>query len=408
MKVNRHAVESESELVSLLDSLYSNSKENKPFYGLLELMTNEQTIISAIHNIKGNKGSKTVGVDDKDINYFLQMEKEDLLLVVRKAITRYEPLPVRRVYIPKKDGKLRPLGIPSMLDRIVQELARMVLDPICEAKFYKHSYGFRPYRGAEHALARMRDVVNKSGTYIAVEGDIKSFFDNINHNKLLEIMWSMGIKDKRYLSIIKKMLKAGYMDEGRLLATDEGSPQGGIISPLLANIYLNGLDWLIAKEYEYHPFTDRYKERKAAYQKMKKEGHEPTFFIRYADDWVILTKTRENAERLLLKVEKYLKCKLKLTLSREKTVITDLRKEPVRFLGYCLKVGQTRFSKCAPRLYPDMAKLTPKIREIKREIKRLRHSPNTDWLVVNGLTPELLSQAPLFSLFHCFSSSSTI
>lgn len=389
MKVNRRVIQTEQELSELLDDMYQAAKSGDSFFGIAEMLFNKEAIITAMHNIKSNQGSKTTGLDGKTIDDYLQMNKEELFSLIQSQVIDYKPQPVKRVYIPKNNIKssnkseMRPLGIPNMIDRIIQELVRMFIEPIVEAQFYNHSYGFRPYRGAEHALARMRDVTRRSQTYWVVEGDIKGYFDNINHNKLLEILWNMGIKDKRILAIVKKMLKAGYIEDGIFHKTTKGTPQGGIISPLLANVYLNGFDWLIAKEYEYHPFTDRYKERRAAYQALKAKGHEPTYLVRYADDWVILTASRENAERLLSKANKYLKHQLKLDLSKEKTLITDMRMRPVTFLSYDLKVGTTKDGRDAPMIYPNSKAVNKALREAINIARKLRYSPDEKWLAVN-------------------------
>ncbi|WP_240420323.1 group II intron reverse transcriptase/maturase [Paenibacillus periandrae] len=384
MKVNRLVIRTEEELNSTRDRMFHEAKDGKSFFGLVELMKNKQAIITAIHNIKSNKGSYTPGIDNKDIDHILQLDEEYLISLVLHSVDNYEPTPVRRVYIPKTNGKERPLGIPTMIDRIIQELARLILEPIAEAKFYHHSYGFRPYRSAEHALARVRDLICKSKTYFAIEGDIQAFFDNVNHNKLIETLWTMGVKDKRYLAIIKKMLEAGYMEKGNLFSTDVGTPQGGIISPLLANIYLNHFDWMIANEYEYHSHTNRYTRRDSAYDRLMKRGHQPTFLVRYADDWIILTKTEENAKRILEKIDKYFSHRLKIRLSPEKTLITDLRVRPAKFLGYCLKADKPRKSdKITGILYPDMKKLGNKIRDISRDVKRLRYLHDMEWAAVN-------------------------
>lgn len=389
MKVNRRVIRNEAELKQLLDEMYQSAKAGTSFYGLTEMLTNEELIITAMHNIKSNHGSKTAGLDGKTIDDYLQMDTNALVALLKSEIDNYNPRPVKRVYIPKNNIKsanikdMRPLGIPNMIDRIIQELVRMLLEPIAEAQFYNHSYGFRPYRSAEHALARMRDVARRSKTYWVVEGDIKGYFDNINHNKLIEIMWNMGIKDKRMLAIVKKMLKAGYVENGVYHKTDKGTPQGGIISPLLANIYLTNFDWLIAREYEYHPYTKRYKERRAAYQQMKLEGHEPTYLVRYADDWVILTTSEENAKRLLKKINKYLKNCLKLDLSLEKTLITDMRIRPVTFLSYDLKFGTTKEGKKAPMLYPNMKAVNKAVKEAFAIVKKARYSPDDSWFAIN-------------------------
>lgn len=374
MKVKGHEVRNEAQLLSTLDEIYHTSKHNnEPFYNLVELMCNEQTIITAIHNIKSNKGSKTAGIDAKDVNYYLQMEKGKLVKLIHEAIANYNPQPVRRVYIPKANGDKRPLGIPTMLDRIVQELARIVLEPIAEGKFFGHSYGFRPYRGADHAIARMIDLINRHNYYYAIEGDIKGFFDNINHNKLIEIMWSMGIKDKRYLSIIKKMLKAGIMEENKTYTSELGTPQGGIISPILANIYLNGFDWLIANMWETHPTAVERMQPKNKGRFLRQHNHQPCWLIRYADDWIILCDSRENAERVLTKADKYFKHVLHLELSKEKTLITDVREIPAKFLGFEIVAEKARMKdKIVGKAIPNRKKLYQKVDEVAKEINKLK------------------------------------
>jgi len=231
MKVKGQGIISEAGLNNLLDNMYALSrKRDEPFYNLVELAMNRQVILTAIHNIKSNKGSKTAGIDKKDIDVYLQMDFEKLVSLINKTLSNYNPLPVRRQYIPKSNGRRRALGIPTMLDRVIQEIVKITIEPILEAKFFKHSYGFRPYRSAEHAIARIIDLVRRGKNYYIVEGDIEGFFDNINHNKLIELLWNMGIRDKRMLAIIKKMLKAGVMEDDKSYKTDMGTPQGGIIS----------------------------------------------------------------------------------------------------------------------------------------------------------------------------------
>ena len=148
---------SESELKRLQDLLYEKSGQGVSFTGLLEAMCHEVTIVTAVHNIKTNKGSKTAGVDGKKMDNYLQMPRDELITLIQSCFRQYRPKPARREYIPKRNGKLRPLGIPTMLDRILQECVRIVIEPICEARFYPHSYGFRPYRAQKHAI---RDIVN--------------------------------------------------------------------------------------------------------------------------------------------------------------------------------------------------------------------------------------------------------
>ncbi|MDU1847425.1 group II intron reverse transcriptase/maturase [Niallia circulans] len=372
----RLVIKKEQDLRNTFDRMYKSAKEtNKPFFNLTDLMMETETIMTAIHNIKSNKGSFTAGIDRKEINYYLQMEPDTLIRLIRKTIHSYNPKPVRRVYIPKKNSeKKRPLGIPTMLDRIIQEIARMVIEPIVEAKFFKHSYGFRPYRSTKHAVARIVDLINRGGYKFALEGDIEGFFDNINHNKLISLMWEMGIRDKRYLMIIKKMLRAGVMENGKVSISEKGSPQGGIISPVLANIYLNNFDWMIASEFEEHPA--RYKvdnPRKNGTARVKRR-HSACYLIRYADDWIVLCETRKKAEQVYGIVDKYLKHVLKLNLSKEKTLITDLSQEPAKFLGFNIKAEKARGKdKIVGKPFINMKSLREKHRAILDDIKTVEH-----------------------------------
>ena len=215
MKVHRLKVETETQLQEIRDQMYQEARNGKRnFYGLLELVTNPVTIITAIHRVKANKGRNTPGSDGKRMDDLLNMDYDEVIQRVQKAIQEYHPTPVRRVWIdkPGKEEK-RPLGIASILDRIVQEIIRMVIEPILEAQFFDHSYGFRPMRDATQAIARVQLILWQTKCTYAVEGDIRAFFDHVNHNILLKKLWKMGIRDKRILILIKKMLKAGIFHE---------------------------------------------------------------------------------------------------------------------------------------------------------------------------------------------------
>jgi RNA-directed DNA polymerase len=379
VKVKGLEIRNEQELVATLGQMYSAAKSgNEPFYNLVELMLNDETIFTAIHNIKSNRGSMTAGIDKKDVNYYLQMKKDRLLNLIKRGINNYKPHPVKRVHIPKPNGKTRPIGIPTMIDRIIQEIARIVLDPIAEGKFFKHSYGFRPYRSCDHAIARILDLINRNRNYVVIEGDIKGFFDNINHNKLMEVMWNMGIRDQRFLMIIKKMLKAGIFENGAIQENDLGTPQGGIISPLLANIYLNEFDWMVACMFEAHMarYINVSNPTTSGLRRVKRE-HDPCYLVRYADDWVILCETDEKARKVLTKVEKYLRQVLKLELSKEKTLITNISVKPAKFLGFEIIAEKARLKdKIVGKALPDRSKLDTKIRKIATDIDDLKGFTN--------------------------------
>lgn len=374
----------ETDLKKLLDLLYEKSKTGNVFTGLLEAITDEVVIVTAIHNIKSNKGSKTTGVDKIKMDKYLQMPKDEVIYLVKKSICDYKPKPAKRVYIDKGNGKKRPLGIPTILDRIIQECIRIIIEPICEARFYPHSYGFRPYRSQKHAIRGIVNVINanyksKDQPVWALEGDIKGCFDNINHRILLKKLWDIGVHDKRVIQIIKAMLSVGYVEYDMLKNDDKGTPQGGILSPLLANVYLNDFDWYVGRKY-YEPH------RKCKYKcndsrRLKWLGITPKYNFRYADDWVILTSSKKEAERLKRELSKYFKYKLKLELSEEKTKITDMRTDGIHFLGFVIKAEKPRRTPADKEIkehfvgkpYPDMKRLSKKIQNLCKEIRDIRN-----------------------------------
>lgn len=371
----------ESELKQTLDFIYARSKEGKSLHGLLEIIAKETTITTAIHNIKSNKGAYTPGLDKKDIDFYLQMPKEKLVHLVQKTLTNYHPKPVKRIYILKSNGKKRPLGIPPLLERIIQECIRIVIEPVAEARFYPHSYGFRPFRSCKHAIAQICYTINHGGRnkpIYAIEGDIKGFFDNVNHRTLLNKLFNIGVHDKRVIAIVKKMLKAGYFEEGNIFNTEKGTPQGSILSPLLGNIYLNSFDWTVGRMYQEPKRQDT--DGRSAREELRNRGIITKYHTRYADDWIILTQTEQEAKRLLGFLKKYFKIKLKLELSEDKTVITNLTEKPAKFLGFLIKIGKPRprpdnigKRKLYPKVYPNPEKVHKKVSEICTEIKELKH-----------------------------------
>ena len=210
--------------------------------------------------MKSNKGSKTPGTDGKTIKDIEKLSENELVKEIQNKLKNYRPKKVRRKLIEKDNGKLRPLGIPCILDRIIQQMFQTSLEPIAEAHFYKHSYGFRPLRSTHHAMARIQ-FLSQSGhqLHYVVDIDIKGFFDNINHTLLIKQLWNLGIQDRKVLACIAKMLKAEIDGEG---IPTKGAPQGGLLSPLFSNIVLNDLDQWVAEQWEcsslsHNPFKTR-------------------------------------------------------------------------------------------------------------------------------------------------------
>ncbi|MFX3637306.1 MAG: group II intron reverse transcriptase/maturase [Candidatus Pristimantibacillus sp.] len=369
---------SETELRSVLDTLFDSTRQSMTeglsprFKGLLDIVASDVNILTAIHKVKANKGSKTPGTDDENIRTdILEKEYPDVITRVKASLLDYKPRPVRRVLI-EKPGKTekRALGIPTVIDRIVQECVRAVLEPILEAQFFDHSYGFRPMRDAHKAVRRVMNVV-EHGYHWIIEGDISKFFDNVNHNILLRKLWSMGIRDRRILMILKSMLKAGVMDE---FHTNElGTPQGGIISPLLANVYLHKMDCWITREWENKRTKTFYKDRNKKFDALHLRSNlKPVYLVRYADDWVLITNSKSSSEKWRRKISKYLDSNLKLKLSEEKTLITNITRKPIRFVGFEYKRVQKPGGKFLSVTRPNRIRLKNKVREVHQNLRYLR------------------------------------
>ena len=353
-------------------------KENYVHDRLYRILYNPQMYIKAFGNIYKNDGSATAGVDGATASNFSEEMIGNIIATLKNE--SYQPKPAKRVYIPKKNGKKRPLGIPTFTDRIVQEICRMILEAIYEPKFSASSHGFRPNRSCHTALMEIDRVY--TGVNWFVEGDIKGFFDNINHQILINLL-RKSIKDEKFIRLMWKFLKAGYIEDFRINKTYTGTPQGGIISPLLANIYLNELDKYVGGILKYEfDMGDRKKTQKRNpvyrsleykagqlkkkisnckdenirqqlikdYKTVQQErsntqviidstGFKRIKYVRYADDFLIgVNGSKEDCQRVKEKIKKFLDEQLKLELSDEKTLITHSSKN-ARFLGYDICVG---------------------------------------------------------------------
>ena len=369
----------------IFDKLYKESKANKKFKNLMQLIVSEENIKLAYRNIRKNKGSKISGINHRYIRDISKMSIEEVIEYVRKRLENYNPQPVRRKEIPKENGKTRPLGIPTIEDRLIQQCIKQVLEPICEAKFYHHSYGFRPNRSTHHAVSRAMTLMNKTKLHYVVDIDIKGFFDNVDHSKLIKQMWSLGIQDKNLICVINKMLKAEIKGVG---VPNKGTPQGGILSPLLANIVLNELDWWVSSQWEAFPTRKNYskirtlKSGKAyldhsnKYRAMKESTKlKRMFIVRYADDFKIFCSSYEDAQKIFIATKQWLSERLHLEVSPDKSKITNLRKNYTDFLGFKLKLKPKRKQFVCTSHIADkqMERIQNKIKE---EIKKLKAEPS--------------------------------
>lgn len=335
------------DLQGTFDHLYAKSKKGLVFTDLLPLMSSEANIMLAYRNIKRNAGSGTGGMDALTIKDIEILNAGNYVQRIQGMLSWYTPRSVRRKEIRKPNGKMRPLGIPSIWDRLFQQCILQVLEPICEAKFHERSNGFRPNRSAEHAIAQCYHMIQSRNLHFVVDIDIQGFFDNVNHTKLIQQMWTMGIRDKNLLCIIRKMLKAPIvLLDGSMESPTKGTPQGGILSPLLSNIVLNELDWWITSNWEEVPMhtqlVPQYNKsgglnKGNTFTAMRRSDLKEMYIVRYADDFKIFCRTRSAADRTFIAVKQWLNDRLRLQISKEKSSVTNLKKRYTEFLGIKIK-----------------------------------------------------------------------
>jgi len=356
------------------DTLFDESLNGHYRNDLMTLITSSENIKLAYRNIKRNGGSLTKGVNKTNIMNIAKKDVNELISYVRKRLQNFQPHSIKRVLIPKEYSKeFRPLGIPTIEDRIIQQCILQILEPICEAKFHKHSYGFRANRSAHHAIARAQNLMNINGLHYVVDIDIKGFFDNINHGKLLKQIWNIGIRDKNLISILSKMLKANVIGEGKL---NKGTPQGGIISPLLSNIVLNELDWWISSQWETYQSKKTYSNKGKQDRELKKTNLKEFFIVRYADDFKIFCRDHKTANKIFLATKMWLKDRLSLEISEQKSKITNLRKHFTDFLGFKLKVIHKPNTRHGYSSISDLSdKAVRKIKtKLKESVKKIQYS----------------------------------
>lgn len=358
--------------MEILTKLQENSKKNhdEVFTRLYRYLLRPDIYYVAYQHLYSNKGAGTKGVTDDTADGFSEIYIENIIEALKNEM--YQPKPVRRTYIKKSNGKMRPLGLPVFTDKLIQEAIRMILEAIYEPIFSDYSHGFRPKRSCHTALAQIKKEF--TGARWFIEGDIKGCFDNINHAILVEII-NQKIKDARFLKLIRLFLKAGYMEDWKYHETYSGCPQGGIISPILANIYLNELDrhvMKIKKEFDvaikahYTPeYTKLVGLRKRLHNKIKNSNgiereklieeyksataqmlklpakqcdDKKIKYVRYADDFLIAVNgNRQDCEKIKQELTEFISTTLKMELSQEKTLITHSN-TPARFLGYTVRV----------------------------------------------------------------------
>lgn len=352
---------------TIIGLVQERGKKGLPLERVYKLLFNRELYLKAYGKIYRNKGAMTHGVTEETPDG-MSMEKIDTIIEALRY-ERYQWLPARRTYIPKKDGKMRPLGMPVWSNKLVQEVIRLILEAYYEGQFSDHSQGFRPKRGCHTALREI--YYNWKGTTWFIEGDIAKCFDRLDHEYLLSIL-SEKIHDGRLINLIKELLRAGYLEEWKFNMTLSGTPQGGILSPLLANIYLDRLDKFVetvlipkytrgtrkrlSREYlklMKHSSIQRQGGKVQQAQELKRQAQsmpavdpeDPNYrrlkYVRYADDFLLgFDGPKSEAEEIKQQLEGFLRDELKLELSKTKTLITHARSEAARFLGYEVAINQ--------------------------------------------------------------------
>ena len=324
---------------------WAESDPNRRFDRLLRLIADQAWLAEAARITLASNGAKTPGIDGMDKRRMQAGLAEHLASLRTDLLTgNYTPQPVRRIYIPKSNGKKRPLGIPTLKDRIVQRAMLMAMEPIWESDFHRHSYGFRPERSVHHAVRTVKAQLQDSGSGTKgrwiIEGDLASYFDTVHHRLLLRCV-RRRIRDDRFVDLLWRFLKAGHIDRGLFVASSEGVPQGGVLSPLLSNIMLHEFDaWLEAKYLNDKARKDRWawnfgiQQGRSVAVRENRQWKPAVAYCRYADDFTVVVKgTKAHAEAIREECRAFLEDRLKLTLNMDKTHITHVDDGFV-FLGH--------------------------------------------------------------------------
>ncbi|MBD3298116.1 MAG: group II intron reverse transcriptase/maturase [candidate division Zixibacteria bacterium] len=371
--------------------LFPTSPHDGRARNVMDLMHNPTWLTTAALRVMKRSRNKAPGVDGVKVRDF-QKGFEDKIEQLRLELKRgtYQPQSLRRVMIPKANGKMRPLGIPCLCDKIVQEAIRMALEPMFEAEFHNNSYGFRPNRSTHHAIFRCQQLMRSKFTWV-IEGDVKACFDEISHKAILKVVREK-VLDNKFMDLINRFLKAGVQVDGVVQPTEKGVPQGGVISPLLANAVLNKLDWFL------HDQGMHGKVRARGYL----AGRPDARFARYADDWcVFITRgSKRYAEGLREKIRDFLRTTCGLELSVEKTHVTHVR-DGFDFLGFRLIMDTGRSGTNVPKILLGK-KAIPNLKERLEDALRRRPHQESVALRVQRASAVVRGWSEYYRIAHDF------
>lgn len=371
--------------------LFPTSPHDGRARNVMDLMHNPTWLTTAALRVMKRSRNKAPGVDGVTVRDF-QKGFEDKIEQLRLELKRgtYQPQPLRRVMIPKANGKMRPLGIPCLRDKIVQEAIRMALEPIFEIEFHDNSYGFRPNRSTHHAIFRCQQLMRSKFAWV-IEGDVKACFDEISHKAILKVVREK-VLDNKFMDLINRFLKAGVQVDGVVQPTEKGVPQGGVISPLLANAVLNKLDWFLHEQGMHGNVRQR------GYL----AGKPDVRFARYADDWcVFVTRgSKQYAERLRDKIRDFLHAACGLELSVEKTHVTHVR-DGFDFLGLRLIMDTGRSGTNVPKILLGK-KAIPNLNERLEDALRRRPHQESVALRVQRASAVVRGWSEYYRIAHDF------
>lgn len=329
------------------DKLYSDSKNNKSFQNLIKIIISEENIIKAFHNLK--KTSNRPGVDSKDMSYLENLDIEKVFKIISSKANDYKPKAIIKESIIKIDGTKRVIGIPSILDKLFEQCIKQVLEPICEAKFYNHSYGLRPTRHVEDAIGRTYFLMQKNKLPNVVSFDLNDFVENVNQNMLVKQLWNLKIRDKKLISIIKAMFKAEIIEHGKRYTLGSGIFQCGILCPLFINVSLNELDWWISSQWETLPTKKNYQRIRPDKNNCIDDSNRVTelkrttnlkevHIVRFGESFRIFCRNYKDSKSIEIATIEWLKIRLGIDNDFIAVKNINLKTQRMEFLGFEMRL----------------------------------------------------------------------